>query len=74
MLQRQADGGMGQHSSLPAKNGLDHLLLEGRFSVDRRRRQLTFEWPLSTIRCWVPMGCSAGMAAAVHARTPKHQH
>ena len=48
---RQAPHPMGQRHSLPATNGLDRLLLEGRFSVDRRRGQLAFEWSLSTIRC-----------------------
>jgi hypothetical protein len=42
---------MGQRHSLPTTNGLDRLLLEGRFSADRRRGQLAFEWSLSTIRC-----------------------
>ena len=48
---QQAPQPMGQRHSLPATNGLDRLLLEGRFSVDRRHRQLAFEWSLSTIRC-----------------------
>ena len=48
---QQAPHPMGQRHSLPATNGLDRLLLEGRFSVDRRRGQLAFEWSLSTIRC-----------------------
>lgn len=50
---------MGQTVGLPAGRGLDRLRLEGRFSVDRHHGELTFEWPLSTIR-WV----SAAAAAA----------
>jgi hypothetical protein len=51
VIQQQAPHPMGQRHSLPATNGLDRLLLEGRFSIDRRRGQLAFEWSLSTIRC-----------------------
>lgn len=51
VVQQQAPHPMGQRHSLPATNGLDRLQLEGRFSVDRRRGQLAFEWSLSTIRC-----------------------
>jgi hypothetical protein len=51
VIQQQEPNLMGQRHSLPATNGLDRLLLEGRFSVDRRRGQLAFEWSLCTIRC-----------------------